>query len=148
MAANPLVDQGIINRIRGSVVIPGFANLNVTAPFLTKEGISLALEGNTTDYLETMTGAAQSPNPYQMVTCTIALLKTQSLSAQYKAQMENLSTIGPFTVYPDVSSGLPTYSIQNGSISGVQEMRFNGETVGWTVILRGYYIINNALFGL
>lgn len=148
MAANPLVNQGTLNRIRGSVVIPNFANLNVTAPFLHKEGISLALDGESTTYLPTMTGATTSPEPYMMVTCTIGLLKTQSLSAQYKAQMELLSTIGPFTVYPDVSSGLPTYSIQNGSISSVREMKFNGEDNGWMVLLRGYYVINNALFGL
>lgn len=146
MPGNPLVDQGVLNRIRASVVVANFANLNVTAPFLHKEGISLALDGDTTTYIDTMTGAVQSPEPYQKVTCTIVLLKTQGLSAQYKAQMENISNIGPFTVYPDVSSGLPTYLIQNGSISGVREMKFNGEDAAWAVMLRGYYTINNALF--
>lgn len=146
MPGNPLVDQGTLNRIRASVVFANFSNLNITAPFLHKEGISLALEGNTTDYLETMTGAATSGNPYMMITCTAVLLKTQGLSAQFKAQMEDISTIGPFTVYPDVSLGLPTYSIQNGSISGVREMKFNGEDVGWAVMLRGYYTVNNGLF--
>jgi hypothetical protein len=148
MASNPLIDQGTINRIRASVVFASFSNLNVTAPFLHKEGVSLALDGESTTYLPTMTGAATSPEPYMMVTCTIGLLKTQSLSAQFKAQMERLSTIGAYTVYPDVSAGLPTYQIQNGSISSVREMKFNGEDVGWWVLLRGYYIINNDLFGL
>lgn len=147
-AGNPLFDQGTLNRIRGNVVFSNFPNLNVTAPFLHKEGISLALDGESTAYLPTMTGATTSPEPFMMVTCTIVLVKTQSLTAQFKAQMEALSTIGPFNVYPDVSAGLPSYAIQNGAISGVREMKFNGEDNGWGVLLRGYYIVNNNLFSI
>ena len=41
MAGNPLIDQGVLNRIRGSVQWADFPGLNVTAPFLDREGINL-----------------------------------------------------------------------------------------------------------
>jgi hypothetical protein len=148
MAGNPLLSQGTLNRIRASVVVPGNSSLNVTAPFLHKEGISLALEGESTTYIPTMTGMTTSPEPYMSATVSISLLKTQSLAGIYKAQMENLSTIGDITVYPDVSTGLPTYTIVNCAIESVREMKFNGEDAAWVVMIKGYYVTNNALFNL
>lgn len=147
MAANPLIAQGTLNRIRGSVVVAAISALNVTAPFLGKEGISLALEGESTTFIQTMTGAVTSGEPYMMTSVTIALLKTQGLAAQYKAQMENLSTIGDITVYPD-SSSLPSYAIINCAIESVREMKFNGEDAGFMVTIKGYYIVNNSLFNI
>jgi hypothetical protein len=142
---NPLIAQGTLNRIRGSVTIPGFPSLNVTAPFLGKEGISLTLEGNTTTYIPTMTGAVTSPEPYQMVSCEIHLLKSQGLAALYKAQMELLATIGNYTVRPDATT-LPDYSIINGAISDVRALKFDGTDAGWVTTLKGYYLINSSLF--
>jgi len=144
---NPLIAQGTLNRIRGSITIPGFTTLNVTAPFLGKEGISLSLEGNTVTYIPTMTGAVTSPEPYQMVACEVHLLKTQNLAALYKAQMESLATIGNFTVRPDAST-LPDYAIINGAISDVRALKFDGTDAGWVTTLRGYYLINSSLFSL
>lgn len=147
MAANPLIAQGTLNRIRGSVVVANIAALNVTAPFLGKEGIGLALEGESTTFIPTMTGAVTSGEPYMMASVTIALLKTQSLAAQYKKQMENLSTIGDITVHPDAST-LPTYTIVNCAIESVREMKFSGEDAGFIVTIKGYYVTNNALFNI
>ena len=86
--ANPLVAQGTLNRILGSVVWPSFSALNVTSSFLGKQGIRLALEGESTLFIPTMTGAVTSPEPYMMIGLTINLLKTQSLAAQYKSQLK------------------------------------------------------------
>lgn len=147
MAANPLVAQGTLNRLRGSVVVTQIPQLNVTAPFLGREGISLGLEGNTTTYIDTMTGAVTSPEPYQRATVKVHLLKTQSLSALYKAQMELISTIGDIVVTPDTLS-LPTYSFTNCSIMSIDELTFNGENAGFTINLGGVYYINSALWNL
>lgn len=144
---NPLIDQGTLNRIRGSVQVPSFPQLNVTAPYLGKGGISLALQGEATEYIDTLTGAVTSPNVYQRVAVTINLLKTQNLAALYKAQMELLSLIGTLTVIPDAST-LPNYTLQNGSIGNVRDMTFNGDDAGFVVTLGGFYIINNSLFSL
>jgi hypothetical protein len=144
---NPLIDQGILNRILASVVWANFSALNVTAPFLDKDGITLRLEGESSLQHGTMTGIVQSPEPYMPVSVVIALLKTQALSDDYKAQMEDDSVIGPGTVYPDVSTGLSPYTLYNMSIQGVGELLLNGTTPIFGVTLRGYYVVNQSLFG-
>lgn len=142
---NPLVSQGTLNRIIASVVVPDNPTLNVTAPFLGKAGVTLSLEGETTNYIQTLTGAVTSPDPYQMATIGINLLKSQNLASLYKAQMETLATIGDVTVYPDTFT-LPAYVISNCAIASVREMSFAGEDASFMVMLRGYYIINNTLW--
>ena len=147
MANNPLISQGTLNRIRGSVVVPLYPELTVTAPFLGKDGISLNLEGNVTEYLETMTGAVTSPNVYMMATATVRLLKTQALSAVYKAQMELDSRIGDVTVTPD-SATLPVYNLVNCSIMTVADLSFGGSNAEMVVGIHGYYYVNSSLFTL
>lgn len=143
---NPLIDQGVLNRIKGSVTWTNFSGLNITAPFLDKDGINLRLEGESSLQHGTMTGTVQSPEPYMPVSVVIALLKTQALSDAYKSQMEANSVLGPGTVYPDVSTGLSPYALQNMSIQSVGELLFNGTTPIFAVTCRGYYVVNNNLF--
>lgn len=146
MASNPLINQGTLNRLISSVVVDSDPGLNVTPPYLGKEGVSIALEGETTTFINTMTGAVTSPEPYQVVSVTINLLRTQNLAAVYKAQMELLATIGEITVYPDATT-LPTYSFINCAIQSVRELKINGEDAGWVVNIKGYYLINSAMWG-
>ena len=143
--ANPLVDQGTLNRLKGSVVWQNFSALNVTAPFLNREGIRLALDGDATRFLPTLTGAVTSPEPYQMVTLTINLLKTQGLAAQYKRQMETQTVLGDCVVRPDTIA-LPPYDLVNCALESVRELSFSGEDAGFSVTVRGYYNINSSLY--
>lgn len=142
---NPLIRQGTLNRVRGSVVFPSFPELNVTAPFLGKEGVSMALDGNFVDYLETMTGAVTSPAVYLMGSCTIRLLKTQNLVAVYKSKWEDDATVGDITIISDAST-MPNFDWTNCSIANPGEMMFSGTSAEMTLVLRGYYIVNNSLF--
>jgi len=143
---NPLVDQGVLNRLLGSVTWNNFPALNVTASYLDKEGINLRLEGDASLQHGTMTGLVQSPEPYMAISVIIALLKTQKLSNNYKTQMEASSLLGPGTVFPDVSTGLSQYQLQNMSIQSVGELLLNGTTPIYAVTCRGFYIVNNALW--
>jgi hypothetical protein len=145
MPGNPLVPQGTLNRIRASVQWTSFPGLNVTTSFLGKEGISLAFEANDTDFIDTMTGAVTSPNPYQPIRLVMNLLKTQTLANLYEAQRQSSSLLGDGMVIPDAST-LTSYQITNCAIEGVDELRFNGEVASYSVRVKGYYIINNALF--
>lgn len=145
MATNPLVAQGTLNRLRASVTWPNFPQLNVTASYLGKMGIRLALEGESTLFIPTMTGAVTSPEPYMAVTVTIHLLKTQQLAALYKAQMEASALIGDGTVRPDAST-LPPYQITNCAIESVRELNFGGDDAEFAVAVKGYYLINNNLW--
>lgn len=143
--ANPLITQGTLNRLRASVVWPDNPSLNVTASYLGKEGIRLALDGMATTFINTMTGAVTSPEPYQMITLTIHLLKTQGLAGLYKKQQETNSLLGNGTVRPDTSS-LPPYGITNCAIESVTELNFSGADAGFAVTIRGYYLVNQDLY--
>ena len=142
---NPLIDQGSLNRLRATVTIPNNPQLNVTPPYLGPNGVSMTLEGEVTRNLPTMAGTVTSPEPYQMVTVTIQLLRSQALSAQYKATQETNSLIGPITVRPDAVT-LPDYTFQNCSITGTAPMTFNGGEPGYVVTIKGYYPTNSSLW--
>ncbi len=147
MAGNPNVPQGALNRVQGTVSFDSNPSLNITAPYLGADGISLALEGAAVEYFPTMTGAVLSEEPFLMATITIALLKTQALSDAYKSKWENDAALGDAVIRPDVTSGgLSPFDILNCSITGIREMRYNGREPTMMVTLRGYYEVNSALF--
>lgn len=144
-SANPLVAQGTLNRLRASVIWTNFPGLNVTAPYLGSEGISLTLDGDTVTYIPTMTGQVTSPEPYQGITVLMHLLKTQALSTAYKAQMEALALLGNGVVRPD-SAALAPYDIVNCSIKGVDTLNLSGKDAGFVVRIGGYYQVNQNLY--
>lgn len=146
-ASNPQIAQGTLNRLRGSVVVVSNSSLNVTGPYLGRAGISIAFEGETTTMIPTMTGLVTSPMPYQMVTVTINLLKTQSLASLWEYQRQGNSVIGDITITTDTSA-LPNYIINNCAIDNVRELSFAGEDAGYVVTVKGYYQINNTLWSL
>lgn len=147
MASNPLVPQGVLNKLRGSVAFILVPQLNVTAPFLGEDGITLAFEGDASGYLPTMTGAVPSPNPYQIVTASLHLLKTQGMSALWKARQETNTTIGDCVVTSDAAT-LPSYPLINCTIKGVNDLAFNGKSPEFLVTIQGTYYINAGLFNL
>lgn len=145
--ANPLIDLGQLNRLRTSVIIQQFPELNVSVSYLGEEGIGLRMNGPVTTRVAAMSGTVPSPEPYVPIVVTINLLKSQPLSALYKAQMETLSVIGDITVRPDVNRGaLTPYLLSNCSIDEVAELVFNGRVAGYAVSIGGNWNINNALW--
>lgn len=145
--SNPLVDQGTINLLRPSLIVPSYPQLNVTAGFVGGEGIELALEGDATVYIETLTGGVTSPQPFQVCQLTMALIRAQALANQWKLQVESNSTIGDVTAKTDAAP-LSSYTIINCAITTLRPLRMNGKTADWTVSIRGYYMINNQLWGV
>ena len=145
--SNPMIPQGTLNRLRGSVNFVVNPQLNVTASYLGKAGITLALEGDSVVYIPTMSGAVTSPEPYMMVTCVVNILKTQNLADVFKKQLELNAVIGDFVVTPDAST-LSTYYINNASIKSIKELSFNGEDAGMAITLSGYYSVNSALWNV
>lgn len=142
---NPLISQGTLNRLRGSVQIPLSPQLNVTAPYLGDAGISLSLDGDTTAMLPALTGVVTSPEPYQMATVSIALLKTNGLADLYKDRIEVDSLIGDIIVSPDTTA-MKDYIFTNCSIQSVREMSFAGKDAVMMVTLQGTYNINANLW--
>lgn len=142
--ASPIA-QGKLNRLRGSVLFADFPALQVTAANLAKEGISINPEGDTAMQIGTMTGTVASPEPYQMVTITIHLLRTQALGNAYKLQIEDDTSVGSVNVITD-STAFDQYQVENCSIVGWQEMTFNGTDASYQVRIRGTLYINAALW--
>lgn len=142
---NPLIDQGSLNRIRASVTWQDFPGLNVTAPYLNKSGITLSLDSDSTTFLPTKTGAVISLEPYVMATLVMGLLKTQSLAARYKQQLETNSALGDGVVRPD-SVAHPPYDLINCALINPRELGFSGEDASYTIVARGYYLVNSDLW--
>lgn len=144
-SGNPLVPQGLLNRIRGSVNVVDHPTLNVTASYLGKEGITVTFDGNSTMMIQTMTGVVTSGEPFVLANVAVNLLRTQGLPAQYKTQMEQNTVIGDIVITPDAST-LPQYTIHNAAIQSIDPIKINGTDAGFVIHLTGYYLINNALF--
>lgn len=143
--ANPFVPQGTLNRLRANVQFPFAPELNITASFLSPEGIDLTFTGDGTLQIPTMTGTAQSQEPYQMCTATIHLNKTQGLADAFKDTLETDSNLGPMSIFGDTAA-LSEYDIVNCGLKGIQDIKFNGTTIGYSIRIEGTYYINSALW--
>lgn len=143
---NPNIPLGTLNRLVASVVWPSFPALNVTPSFLGKNGIRFARDGNATVFLPQMVGAVTSNEPYQMITLTLTLIKTQALAQAYERQLQTQSTIGNGVVRPDVTQGIQPFDVTNCAIENVGELSFSGEDAGYPVTIRGYMQINSSLW--
>lgn len=147
--ANLPTNLGQINLLAASVTFPNNTALNVTAQCLAKQGIRLAPEGDVTKFLEVLTGAVPSPQPYQMMTVTIALVKTLPLAAVFQSQFQSNAVVGGFTVRPDVqrgTGGLQPFKVINGSLMTMGEMDFGGGDAAYVVMAKGYWQVNAALW--
>lgn len=145
MATNPNVNLGSLNRVKGAVSCVDHPELNITASFLVKEGMSLSFEGETVVFLPAMTGVVLSPEPYSMVVLTLGILKTTSLGSAYKARIEQDATIGDVVVTPD-SSNFPKFTINNAAIEGIEATTFNGTDPGFRIRVKGTWNTNNVLW--
>jgi hypothetical protein len=145
--ANPIVPQGTLNRLRGSVTVAGNPGLNVTASYLGKDGISMSFDGAANTAIDTMVGIVQSPEPYQRVTLAIHLLKTQALAELWKQQIESNVLIGDVVIKTDAST-LNPYQLSNCAVVNVNPLKFDGTDAGWVVMVVGIYYINSQLWSI
>ena len=145
--ASPLINQGTLNRLRGSVVYASNASLNVTAPYLAREAISIAFDGDAGILIPTLTGGVTSPEPYQMANVTINLLKSQSLADVYKTQIQTNTNVGDISIIAD-SSTLSDYQLTNCVLKGVRDVTFDGNIPGFVVVVTGIYQVNGNLWNL
>ena len=143
--ANQNTPLGTLNKVLGTVQIVDFPELNIAVENLAIEGIDIAFEGSASGYIEAMTGAIPSPNPYQKCTITFRALKSQGLSDQWKSQIEANTFLGDVTVTPDTTT-LSPYYVTNCTIMTTDPLNFAGTSPDFTVRLQGTYQINADLF--
>lgn len=145
MAANPLVSLGSLNLTRASVKFSANPQLNVTPSFLTRAGVTLALNRDATRAIEVNTGIVPSPEVYIPATVRINLLKTQALSGTWKGQLESNTLIGDFVVRAD-AQGHPPYQFTNGYILNIGEITTNGSDPTWQAVVGGTYYVNSGMW--
>ena len=145
MPGNPLVPQGVLNRAIVSVQFPNFPQLNVTPSFMAPEGVRVTFEGVTTLFIPTLTGTVTSPEVFQMVAVDIYMLKTQGLAVAYETQRQFSSLVGDCVVRTD-SPVLPPYDFNNCAIENIEPLDFSGRTANYVARIRGYYVLNSAMF--
>lgn len=139
------VDQGNLNRLRGSVVFADLPALGVTTPFLAKEAISLTFDGDAGHLLPTLTGGVGSPEPYQIATVEIHLLKTQALANAYKNQIETNNALGSVNVIGD-SDAMENWQLENCQLLSTAPGPFDGNNPTFTVRIQGIYYTNRDLW--
>lgn len=145
--ANPNVPQGVLNRVRTSVKFTDYPTLNVSASYLAKEAADIDFQGSVVEPLPALTGVVQSPQPYIMVLVRIHLLRSQSLGAQFKSQLELNGLVGNCRLYTD-SSMLGEFDLTNTAITNVGNMTFNGTDPGFVITLTGTYKVNSDMWNL
>ena len=143
-----VVDHGSINKVRGSVTFANYPGLNVTAQFLTRDGIVFNPSGNATEFLEVMTGRVTSQEVTVAVEVVIHLVKSMGLAAAFQQQYLLNTVLGSATVRPDTPPGIGItgWQLQNLAIVGVGEQSYAGTSADFPVRLGGYMVVNTSLF--
>jgi hypothetical protein len=142
---NPLVQLGSISRLRGSLVFPDFSDFNITAPFLGRAGVRLAVEGDLTQMLQQMVGMVQSQEVYLPATVTAELVKTTPLANLFKRKWETDSNLGDCTFRSDASQ-LDVWDFSNCSIENFGGIDASGGSATYTLQIKGTYYVNSNLF--
>lgn len=143
--SHPLVDQGTLNRIRSSVVVPNYTNLNANAENMGQNFVSVSLNGDLAQLIKTATGGVPSPEPYVEASITVDLLRTQSLSADWLNQAKSDSSIGEIVVHPD-SKAFPKMEFHTGVIQHIDPGAFDGQDPVVKVSLSGIFYLNDSLW--
>lgn len=142
---NPLVPQGFLNRVRGAMSVTDSPDLNVTASYLGKDGISMRPENPATDIIDTMTGTVGSQSPYQKVTVTVHLLKTQALGASYQKRFATNTALGEVVITPDATT-FGNFTLLNCYLTNFNEISFNGMDAGYVATYSGYITTNDNMW--
>ncbi|HIH4731520.1 TPA: hypothetical protein ACYSAY_003766 [Raoultella planticola] len=143
--ANPLVSQGFLNRVRGALSVTDTPALNVSASYLAKDGISMRPDGPATDIIPTLTGTVGSQAPYQQVTLTVHLLKTQGLGESYRQRFLTDTSLGELVVTPD-STIFGNITLLNCYLVNFNEMAFSGMDPSFVVTISGYMVTNDNMW--
>ena len=147
MATNPNLIPGNINRIRGSVLVPGNSSLNITASYLGAEGIVITPQTNVATVMQGMASIIISEEPYQIVQVRAMVLKSLALSAAYISQIQNSPSIGTITINPDTNVMAP-FTLYNAAIVNWQEISLAGRQADFAVVFSGQYNVSNDLWSI
>lgn len=147
MAINPATAQGVLNRLRASLIVDSNSALNVTSDFLSKEGISIAPQADTTKMIDTMTGMVGSQEAKQQIKITVNLNRAQGLANEWLRQVKKNSYLGQVRIISD-SPVQDDRTVLNCFITQQPQENLDGTMAKWSIELSGYEIINSDLWSL
>jgi hypothetical protein len=147
MASNPLIQQGTLNRVRCSVVVPSNSALNITSPYMGQSFASISFAGPFSELIPTATGAVTSPEPYVLATISVGLLRTQALALAWLNQAQTQSDIGNVTIHSDTAA-FPAITISTSVIQDIEPGAFDGKDPVVKLTLRGVFYTNSDLWQL
>lgn len=145
MANHPIVQQGTLNRLQASVIVPSYPALNVSSSYMGKNFVSVDFEGDFAQLINTATGAVTSPEPYVYANVTVDLLRTQALSGSWLTQGQTQSALGGLQIHPDTSA-FSVISLVDTIIVNVTPGVFDGQDPVVRLNLRGVFYLNDNLW--
>jgi len=145
MASNPLVAQGTLNRALTSIAVIGNPALNIISGFFSQKVASITFEGETSDYIPTLTGGVPSGRLYQFVTITAYILKSQGLANLWEQQRLTNSNLGDVNFVTDANT-LQNYYLYNAVLMNISNIDATGDSADFPLTIRGTYPINSDLF--
>lgn len=144
--SNPMIPQGVLNRVRGAIDFTSFPSLRVSASYLGKEGMTISF-GELGAPIPTMTGVATSPQPYAMATIVVRLVRCQALASLFRKQIEKATYVDGAKLYTD-SSVLGDFTIRDAQIIGIEPVSLNGNNADFNLTIVGVYDINSSMWDL
>lgn len=136
--------QGTLNRALVSVSVIQLPDLNVTSGYFGTKLARLTFEGETSDYIPTLTGGVPSGRLYQFASCLMYLNKSQPLASAWEQQRISNTAIGDVNIVTD-SPTLPPYYLFNCVLMNVADLDLTGESNDFPVMVRGTYPVNLSL---
>lgn len=143
--ANPNIIPSPLNRVRANVSIPSAPNLNVTAPYLAEDGISVSFTGDVATVLNGLTSTINSEEPYIVTQININLIKSLALSAQWLTRIQEAPILGNVTIVSDTKE-FPSLTFYNCTITRVADVSMAGKQAGYDITITGYWAISNDLW--
>ena len=142
---NPLITQGLLNRVITAIHVPTFPQLNLSAPYMSKSMVNLTFDGPFTDQIETATGIVNSPKPFVMGQLVLSVLRSQAVSGLWILQVQTASYIGSVTTYSD-STVVPSVILANCSITDIDPGAYDGTDPTTKVTVKGVFYTNALLW--
>lgn len=134
-----------LNRTIGAVNFLLMPQLNVSARQLGKGGITLSLDEELVTVHDQLVGTKNSPKATVRATLTLDIVKDVGVSSAWQAQYLLYSDVGDCMVYPDTKALLPTL-FENGAITKIESMPFNGEEATIKIVLSGFVAVNSLIW--
>ena len=143
--ATPLIQQGTLNRVLPSVIVPGNTALNITSNYMGKSFVTVTFDGDFDNLIHTATGAVTSPEPYVQATASVSILRTQSLSGAWLAQAQKLSDIGNVSIFSDTTA-FPEIDLVNCIIKHIDPGAYDGTDPVVRLTLGGIFYVNSRVW--